>query len=148
MDRLLEGVSAKARDAFLARCKEEKVPKGTVLKKEGQSAPGAFSLEKGTLSIRRRSGDEEMEVAVATPKDGILFSLTCLVDGGPSLTTVVVVEECTIRRIDRADCDAFCAEEPEAAAEVLRNLSRLLAGHLRKSDAKIAEMYKTLEEVL
>jgi len=148
MDRLLEGVGDKARDAFLARCKEEKVSEGTVLKQEGQSAPGAFSLEKGTLSIRRRSGEEEMEVAVATPEDHILFSLTCLVDGGPSLTTVVAAGECTLRRIDRTAFEAFCAGEPEAAAQVLRNLTRLLAGHLRKSDAKIAEMYKTLEEVL
>jgi len=145
---LFEGLDPQEKSSFLALFDHKKIDKETTIKKEGEKLEGAFFLLDGEVSVRKRSSDEEMEVASIQGGEDLLFSLDSLVDGGPSLTTVIATRPSTILEIDRQAFWEFCRNNPAAGAKVLENLTIRLVQILRKSDEKVAEMYKTLEEVL
>ena len=145
---IFEGLSAEEKEEVLGRFKKMSVEKGHHIKKEGEPLTRAFFLFEGQVSIRKRSSEEEMEIAKAKAGDDIFFSLTCLVGGGESLTTVVAEEATVILEIAQEDFFAFCSEQPQIGVKLLQNIVKALAGFLKKSDEKMAEMYKTLEEVL
>ena len=146
--RLLDGLSSVQKEKFLKICEQKKVHAGERMKKEGQKLSKAFFLVEGKVSVLKTSSSEEMEVAALTKDDDIWFSITCMLQNGKSLTSVVAKEECTILELTQKDFYDFCHDEPEIGVAVLQNVVKLISGFLQKSDEKISEMYKTLEEVL
>ena len=146
--RLFEGLDEKERTAFLGLFETKKIAKGDTIKKEGQSRSDAFFLTNGSVEVRRKSSEEEMAVAQIEGGEDVLFSADSLIDGGVSLTTVIATQESEAIFVKRSDFIDFCRQNPQAGAKVLLNLTAMLTQFLRKGDEKIAEMYKTLEEVL
>ncbi len=147
MNKLLQGLNSKERDLFLDQCETKNFTQGEVIKKEGQKEKVAFFVKKGEVVVKKSSSEGEMEVATIT-SDDICFSLTCLIDGGKSLTRVEALQACEIIQIDRKKFFDFCKKNPDIGIKLLTNMAILLAGYLRSADEKIAQMYKTLEEVL
>ncbi|ADV45820.1 Crp/Fnr family transcriptional regulator [Nitratifractor salsuginis] len=147
--QLFDGLDSKQIEEVLSAFASHTVPKGTVLREEGKATTAAFFLEIGSIRVHKHSSEgEELEIAVIEGGEDVLFSLTSLVDGGSSLTKLITASECTIREIDRKKFLDFCRKHPEIGMVLLKNLTQALARFLRRSDEKIAEMYKTLEEVL
>ena len=146
--RLFEGLNEKERSDFLARFKSKKFAQGETIKQEGQRFDRAFFITSGSVEVRRKSSEEEMVVAQIGGGDDVLFSADSLIDGGVSLTTVIATKESEAIMIEKGVFADYCRQNPQIGAKVLMNLTKMLTQFLRKGDEKIAEMYKTLEEVL
>ncbi len=146
--RLLDGLNEEEKSAFLALFENKKIAKGETIKKEGQKRTDAFFVTAGSVEVRRSSTDEEMAVAQMEGGEDVLFSADSLIDGGVSLTTVIATKESEAIFIERRKFENFCRQNPETGTKLLLNLTKMLTQFLRKGDEKIAEMYKTLEEVL
>ncbi len=146
--RLLEGLSPEQKEKFLKKGTEKKIQAGKRIKKEGEKLSAAFFLLEGEVSVLKSSSSEEMEVATLSSEPDIWFSITCMLQDGESLTSVVAKDECLILELAQKEFYAFCRDDPEAGVILLQNVLKLISGFLQKSDQKIAEMYKTLEEVL
>ncbi|BCD67231.1 Crp/Fnr family transcriptional regulator [Nitratiruptor sp. YY09-18] len=144
---LFEGLNEEEEQSFLSIFAKKEIPKGQAIKKEGDHLKKGFLLESGLLLVKKHSSDGEMEVATISDSS-VFFSLTCLVDGGNSLTTVEAKKDSVILEVSQKDFFAFCQKNPEIGVKVLKNATLLLAKFLRNSDEKIVQMYKTLEEVL
>ena len=145
---LLKGLSKKEKESFLAIFTQKNIAQGETIKKEGEALKKAFFLTEGEIGLRKISSEEEMEVATIKGGDDTFFSLACMLLSGKSLTTVVAKKECKILEILQEDFYQFCEENEIIGIKILRNTTQMLTSFLQKSDVKIAEMYKTLEEVL
>ncbi|BAF69208.1 Crp/Fnr family transcriptional regulator [Nitratiruptor sp. SB155-2] len=144
---IFEGLNEEEKRSFLSLFTKKEVQKGDVIKQEGDRLKKGFFLENGRLVVKKHSSEGEIEVATISDSS-LFFSLTCLVDGGKSLTTVEAQENSTILEISQKEFFAFCQKNPATGVKILKNITLLLAKYLRKSDEKIVQMYKTLEEVL
>jgi len=145
---LAQGLDEKEKELLLAIFSEIKVAKDQIIKKEGEALQKAFFLKEGEVLITKSSSEEEMQVGIAKGGDDIFFSITCMLQGGKSLTTVVATKESAILEVTQKDFFDFCQKNPQIGVKVLINVTQMMTNFLKKSDEKIAEMYKTLEEVL
>ena len=146
--KLLDGLAKREQEKFLEICTTRNIEAGERIKKEGEKLSKAFFLLDGEVSVLKTSSNEAMEVATLPSSEDIWFSITCMLQNGKSLTSVVAKEECSVLELTQKDFYAFCQREPQIGVVVLQNVVKLISGYLQKSDEKIAEMYKTLEEVL
>ncbi len=147
--RLFDKIDKAPLETLYGTFKEKEVEDGTVLRKEGESVKSAFFLLEGEISVSKHSGENEtLEVATVKEGEDICFSLSSLIDGGKSLTTLKAKGKSKIAEISQGDFFNFCTNYPDAGVVLLHNVLNTMTGFLRQSDDKIAEMYKTLEEVL
>ncbi len=131
----------------MSHCQTKEYEKGSILKKEGEQGKMAFFIQEGEVVVKKSSSEGEMDVAIINSEE-ICFSLTCLIDGGESLTTVEAVKKTKVILIEQKSFFDLCRKEPALGVKILANVAKLMAGFLRNADDKIAQMYKTLEEVL
>lgn len=149
MDSLIfNGLSDEEKKSFLKSFKQKEVKKDEIIKKENEKIEKAFFLIDGEVEVRKKSAGEDMQVATIKDGDGICFSITCMLDGGKSLTTVIATKKSVIMEISRKDFINFSQANPDIGVKILQNVTKMLCNIIRKSDDKITEMYKTLEEVL
>ena len=145
---LLQGLNEKEKELFLAVFTETKIAKNQIIKKEGDSLEKAFFLIQGELTVLKSSSEEDMQVAVITGGEDVFFSISCMLHNGTSLTTVRATKESVILEVVQKDFFDFCQKNPQIGVKILINVTQTMTRFLKKSDEKIAEMYKTLEEVL
>ncbi len=147
MDELLNNLNDKEKKLFLSQCTQKLVKKGEIIKKEGEKTKEAFFIQKGKVAVKKSSTEGEMHIA--TIKDSnTCFSLTCLIDGKNTLTTIQALEDTQIIVIKQKEFFEFCTKNPTIGVKLISNIAKLLTKFLRNSDEKIIQMYKTLEEVL
>ena len=149
MDSLIfNGLSNEEKNSFLKSFKQKEIKKDKIIKNEGEKIEKVFFLIEGEVEVRKKSSGEDMQVAKITNGEGICFSITCMLDGGKSLTTIIATKNSVIMEISRKDFISFSQANPAIGVKILQNVTKMLCNIIRKSDDKIAEMYKTLEEVL
>ncbi len=149
MDReIFNGLNEDEKNSFFNIFKQKKIKKDEIIKSEEQILEKAFFLSEGVLDIQKKSSDEDMQVNNIKAEEDVFFSLTCMLDGGKSLTTVIAKEDSTILEITKKEFFNFCKTNPEIGLKILQNITLMLCKIIRKNDDKISEMYKTLEEVL
>lgn len=145
---LFAGLREAEKQLFLEVFQEKKIPKDQLVKQEGERMQKAFFLREGELLVQKQTSDENMEIGRIGSDEDIFFSVDCLLYEGNSLTTVKATQESIILEILQKDFFDFCQNNEAVGVKILANLTQLLIQFLRKNDSKIAEMYKTLEEVL
>jgi len=149
MDSLLfEGLSKDEKENFLNSFAKRKIKKAEVIKKENEVQDKAFFLLEGEVSVIKKSSGEDMQVCNIKGGEDIFFSVTCMIDGGESSTTVIANKASIIMEISQKEFMLFYQANPSIGIKVLENSVKLLTKIIRKNDEKITEMYKTLEEVL
>ena len=145
---IFNGLSDNEKNSFSKIFKQREIKKGEVIKSENEKIEKAFFLVDGEVEVRKKSAEEDMLVANVKDIDGVCFSITCMLDGGESLTTVIAAKKSVIMEISRKDFINFSQANPDVGVKILQNVTQMLCNIIRKNDDKIAEMYKTLEEVL
>jgi len=145
---LLKGLNEKEKELFFTIFTKLKIAKDQIIKQEGDTLQKAFFLMQGEVLIKKSSSEEDMQVAVIKGGEDVFFSITCMLQNGKSLTTVVATKESVTLEVAQKDFLNFCQQNPQIGVKILTNITQMMAGFLKKSDEKIAEMYKTLEEVL
>ncbi len=146
--RLFANLSPQEQEQFLQICKKEQIQKGAVIKKEAQKVEKAFFLIEGEVVVKKSSSQGEMEVATIKGDEDVIFSFTCMIDGGATLTTVQARSNCMLYSFTKKDFFGFCKQNPKIGIKLLQNALEIMAIFLRRSDEKIVQMYQTLEEVL
>jgi len=145
---LVRGLNKKEQEQFLSIFKELKIAKNKIIKKEGDALKKAFLLTQGEVVVKKSSSEEDMQVSVVSAGEDVFFSITCMLQNGNSLTTVQATKESVILELQQKDFFDFCQKNPQIGVKVLINVTQMVSQFLKESDEKIAEMYKTLEEVL
>ena len=143
---IFDGLSKEEKEEFLSVFEKRSFKAGDIIKKEGQSRKCAFFVTEGEVIIKK--GKDETEIGTIKGGEDLFFSVTCLIDGGKSLTTVKAKTDTKTLRITQKKLFDFCQKNPQIGEKVMENIAKLLAKFLRRSDEKIVQMYTTLEEVL
>ncbi len=149
MDSLIfEGLSDDNKKDFLKSFKQKEIKKDEIIKNENEKLEKAFFLIEGEVKVEKEFSGKNMQVCNIDAEEDIFFSITCMLDSGKSLTTVVAKKKSIIMEISKKELINFCQTNPTIGIKILENINKLLSKIIRKNDNKIFKMYKTLEEVL
>ncbi len=149
MDSLIfEGLSDDNKKKFLKSFKQKEIKKDEIIKNENEKLEKAFFLIEGEVEVKKEFSGENMQVCNIKAEEDIFFSITCMLDSGKSLTTVVAKKNSVIMEISKKELINFCQINPTVGIKILENINKLLSKIIRKNDNKISKMYNTLEEVL
>lgn len=146
--KLLKNLTENEKSNFLNSFEKKSFKQNDIIKQENKTTKEAFFLKSGEVVVKKSGTDGETEIVTLKPDDGIFFSLSCMIDGKKSLTTIVAKSDVEILSISKEAFFGFCKKNPSVGVKILENITEMLVGFLRKSDENLNQMYKTLEEVL
>ncbi|MDX6767662.1 MAG: glutaminase A [Candidatus Methylacidiphilales bacterium] len=110
-----------------------KVASGTALIQPGETGDDLYFLLRGKVSAWVPDG-EGGETRVSTFSSGMAFGEMALIDRSPRSAKVVSDTEVELQRLRAVDFDGLEVSCPRLYALILRNLTRLLSGRLRKAN--------------
>ncbi len=145
---LFQGLDNEEKNNFLKYFTKQEIKKNEIIKREGEEVQKAFFIIEGEVEIRKKFSDKDMHVTTLTANDNICFSITCMFDGGKSLTTVVALKPMIIMEISKEELLNFCMKNPLTGIKILNNIINKLCNIIRKKDEKENKMYQTLEDML
>jgi MFS family permease len=100
---IFEGASAPALELLAASAREEHVPQGATVIREGEPAVDFFVVVQGSLEVLASRADSEVPASVNTLGPGDYFGEIGLLTGRPRTATVVATTDCELLRISGQD---------------------------------------------
>ena len=101
------------------------LPKGEFIFREGESAEYAYILKEGTIEILKTGLDGEVILTtIDTPN--ALFGEMALIDGAPRSAGARAKSDATVTEVRQADFLAYVQQNPAAAMNIMKNLSKEL----------------------
>lgn len=146
--KLLKNLTDEEKRSFFNSFETKIFKQNDIIKEESKTTKEAFFLKSGEIVVKKNNSEGEVDLVTLKPEDGVFFSISCMVDGKSALTTIVAKRDVEILSISKNEFFAFCKKNHSIGVKILKNLTEMLVGFLRKSDDNINQMYKTLEEVL
>jgi CRP-like cAMP-binding protein len=111
---------------------------GDLILEEGQHSESFYLLLTGSVAIELRS--PQFTVCVQALEAGQAFGWSSLLDHQDTLFRVRAREYTTALRINGADLAAACQADSRMGVELLRRMLKLVAGRVKATEAKFAEM--------
>jgi CRP/FNR family transcriptional regulator, cyclic AMP receptor protein len=132
---LFRGLDDEAAEALGSAMVEQRLARGEVLFREGDTGDQLYVVTDGKLKLGRTSADgRENLLAVLGP--GQMFGELSLFDPGPRSSTATAVTDCTIRCLSHDELGRWLDGRPEVA----RGLLAQLAGRLRRANDVVADL--------
>lgn len=133
--------------------REETVPDGTVLMREGEPGEFLVLVLEGTVEIIKALGTaEEWTIGVRGPGE-IVGEMSLINDEQGRVASVRTKGEVRLGRLSRAQCDLLLQRRPTLAFEVMRVMSERLRqtdeaiiGSLQEKNGQLREAYAQLQE--
>jgi MFS family permease len=122
---IFEGTTPQQLEALAAVTKEERMPAGGVVIREGDDPDDLFAIAEGTLQVRRGTGVAEH--AVATLGEGDYVGEIGLLEKRPRTATVVAVEPARLLRIPGGDFLRIVNEAPRVSPTLISVVASRLA---------------------
>ncbi|GLR14168.1 hypothetical protein GCM10007907_29580 [Chitinimonas prasina] len=138
--RLFGGFTADEARQYLAACQFEQHPAGKRLLNEGEDGSELYVLLSGTVAVNRFAGITEHELTRLGP--GETFGELALIDFGWRSASVVAIDDVRVLVFKRASMPRLAGLE----TKLYRNLAIMMAGRLRETDARLAEMAEQSQE--
>lgn len=101
-----------------------KVPKGTVLMREGEIGRSAYLVLEGRLLVERMIDGENVIIAEITPRD--LVGEMAILDNEPRSATVTALEDSLLIEFDKHRIKSIIRRSPDIAEVILKLLSHKL----------------------
>lgn len=102
-----------------------KIPKGTVIFKQGDKGDAAYLIESGAIGIFRDVDGKRVPIATIGPGD--LFGEMAVIDGSPRAATAYALADCTAKVISvKAMIETMRGADP-----FIRSLIHMLINNLR-----------------
>lgn len=121
---------------IVAMLREERVPKGSVVCREGDSGSSMYLVRDGEVVVCR-NGDSGKLVRMIRLGPGEIFGEMALIDIQPRSATIIVEEDATLYTITNRDLFALYTHDMPGYVMVVQNLCRELSRRLRRVDSKI-----------
>jgi CRP/FNR family cyclic AMP-dependent transcriptional regulator len=118
-------------EALLASLELHDADAGEALVAEETQSSDLFLVWDGALDVTLRGAAGERTLAPVGPGD--VFGEVSLLDPGPATATVVTEQGCVTLRLSRERLDALRADNPAAAAALLREVVASLGARLRRA---------------
>lgn len=132
---LFTALDDEAVDALSSTMTEQRLRRGDVLFREGDSGDQAYVVTDGKMKLGRRSSDgRENLLAVLGP--GQMFGELSLFDPGPRASTATAVTDCVLQGLSHRELLRWLTGRPEVA----RGLLAQLAGRLRRANDVVADL--------
>jgi len=128
---------------------EKKIPKNTVLIKEGDSGDSAFLLIEGKVSIVKETiYGEDYVVTIIEAGGDEFFGEINLIDKGKRTSTITAIEDSVILEVTSDTLKNFMDNNPTIGYKILWYMTHSLARHLRKADSDVITLFNALVEVV
>jgi CRP/FNR family transcriptional regulator, cyclic AMP receptor protein len=126
----------------------QRVRKGAILFRKGDSGSALFIVAEGAIRIVSPSGtDRDVALNVMIPGD--LFGEVAMLDGGERTADGIAAEPCTLLRLERRDLMPLLRSHPDLAVRFIEVLcSRLRQTSERVEDAASLELPQRLAKTL
>ena len=118
--------------------------KGSEIIAEGDPQEKLYLIISGVLHVLREQNNTRTLLWRASP--GETLGEVNLFDPGQASATVVAQEYSQIWRIDRNDLEGFVNAYPEAGAQLMLGISRLLSQRLRAMNERFEMLQKAMAE--
>jgi CRP-like cAMP-binding protein len=105
---------------------------------DGARSKSFFLLVTGSVVVELRAPQYVMAVQALGPGD--VFGWSALLDDQDTLFQVRAREDTTALQIDGATLKAHCLSEPTLGAEFFHRILRVVAGRVRATELRFAEM--------
>ncbi len=112
-------------DDLLSRSKVEFVPRREILIHQGDPGDSAIILITGTARVNMVSANGR-EIVLDYLAPGTVIGEIALLDGGERTATVTMVEDGSIMRLTRTECEDFIASNPTVALRMLQEMAQRL----------------------
>ena len=130
---ILQRLALEERRALAALVREQRVPRGGLIVRQGDPGDALFIVRSGMVKVTV-VGDDGREVILGTLGPTAHFGELALVDGQPRSAHVLAMEPTALYVLRRDDFRRQVEQMPRVAWALLEEISR----RLREADAKIA----------
>ncbi len=120
-------------------CTIETYTAGQVLCKEHDAADAMYIIERGEVSISRRSGDEDVRVAYLG--DGAVVGEMALIVSSPRSATIEAVSETRVYRLEGRDIEALRRQRSVTAYKIIFKLLETLGDRRQKVLARVDDLF-------
>lgn len=133
-----QGVEPDALGALVGQLLPVDFPRGHTIFVEGEPGDRLYVIVSGKVKIRRRASDgRENLLAILGPTD--MFGELAIFDPGPRTSSVTTITAVRAVSMDRVALQAWIADRPEIAEQLLRVLAR----RLRRTNDSLADLIFT-----
>lgn len=122
---LLSACEADQLEDLLSRTHVEFAAKREVLMHQGDPGDSAIILVTGTARVNMVSANGR-EIVLDYLSPGTVIGEIALLDGGERTATVTMVEDGSVMRLSRAECEDFITRNPVVALRMLQEMARRL----------------------
>ena len=134
---LFEGLTPKEREPVFALCRARECSAGETVLSEGNYGEEIYILAKGKVRIELTVTDAADFVTVEQIAEGQLFGELAIADRRNRSAIAQCETDCSLIAIRCKDLLSLLEAEHRIGFVVMRNLSRILATRLRKTNAKL-----------
>jgi CRP-like cAMP-binding protein len=138
--KILEGMSNPQLERFSQFVEIEKVPKGTVIVRQGDYDNTMYLVLEGEISARMKAVDEE--AVLSTTSAGDFFGDISLFDHGPRTANVVTNCGSVLVKITASAFQQMAKEAPDLATPFLLAIGKTLTARIRAGSKHNGEMTK------
>ncbi len=125
----------------------QKVPRGTIIIREGEEGDALYILKSGAVNILKKTLENENYTVVRLEsKKGsiVFFGELALLDNDRRSATVVADTDCELLVIQREDFIKLGDKYPQLGLPITREISKILAVRLRKANQDIITLFESL----
>lgn len=116
------------------------LPADETLMREGEEGGFMAFLLQGKLAVRKEAAFAGKHILLAILEPGTIVGEISVVANGMRNATVVALEECAMLELNRANFDAFLADNPALGVKFLRHIVQVVSLRLRKADDRLVRL--------
>ena len=136
--KFAHGLSDAEIAALASLATETAFGEGEMILQDGQRSPAFYLVTEGSVAVELRS--PRFVVCVAAVTAGEAFGWSALLDQQDSVFQVRTRERTTALRLDGPKLRALCRQQPALGVELLNRVLQLVAGRVRSTEIRFAEM--------
>ncbi len=134
----VRGLTAKQVESLAAHATLVRFEENEIVLVEGERSSAFFLLVSGSAAIELRTANYAVCVQELGP--GSVFGWSALLDEQDTLFQVRARERTMALRIDGQRLKALCRTDPELGTEILRRTLAVVAGRVKATELRFAEM--------
>lgn len=123
--------------------------KGDIVIKEGDEGDILYIIKSGSVNVLKKTLEDEQYVVVRLEsKEGsvVFFGELALLDNDTRSATVIAESDCEFLVVKRDDFIKLGDEYPKIGLQITREISKILAGRLRRANKDIITLFEALVE--
>jgi CRP/FNR family transcriptional regulator, cyclic AMP receptor protein len=139
------GRNAGQMDVLVGIIRIKTVRKGSCIICEGDTGTEMYILYKGSVDVRKKTREgDDYTVVLLEASQNVFFGEMALIDDDKRSATVLALEDCVLLVITKEDFLKLGDSNPQICLPIMREISRKLASHLRKTTQDVLYLFDAL----